>query len=164
MKHKGEEGAALAEVLVVAAILALLAGTAVPLAVRIYNYGAVRYEAEHLLSELRYEQTLARTAVSELDEDGSVIRSGTRPWLVFFLGGYEIRRQNEVVKRHYCLPNVSIQFKETQDEREKILYFGPNGNVFPSLTIKVLVPGKAGASCKLVVDNAGRIRLERSSS
>ena len=102
----GEEGMAVMEVLLLLAILTLLLHWAVPSAIRIYKYGAVRYEAEHLLSELRYEQMKARTTAQNLGKEGALEVTGTRPRLRLTGTGYIVYRGRDEVKRHNCLFSV----------------------------------------------------------
>ena len=99
----GERGAMLLEILLLLLVLGMVFRWAVPEALRIYKYGAVKYEAEHLLSELRYEQLTARTAAQSLEADGSTAAASTRPRLMMTGKGYIIYRGREIVKRHSCL-------------------------------------------------------------
>lgn len=154
-----EGGGVLLEVLLLLLVLSMVSRWAVPEAMRIYKYGAVRYEAEQLLSELRYEQMTSRTAVQVIGEDGSTVVSSTRPRLLMTGKGYIIYRGSEIVKRHSCISPVKMQFGGNWSGREQIMYFNANGDIYPNVTIKVFAAG--GISCRLVVDSAGRFRLER---
>lgn len=149
------------ELLLLLAVLGLAARWAMPNALRIYKYSAVRYEAEHLLSELRYEQMLARTAAQNLAADGSTAIASTRPYILLTGTGYRVYRSRDEVKRHSCLATVRLKFNDSWDGRDQMIFFNANGNVYPNVTIKVFSSGGEGIGCKLVLDNAGRFRLER---
>lgn len=157
----GESGSTMLEILLVLLLLGGACCWAVPEAVRMYKYGAVRYEAEQLLSELRYEQMAARTAAQSLAGDGSVALSGTRPRLMMTGKGYIVYRGWEIVKRHNCISPVKMQFHGGRAGSQELLYFSANGDVFPNVTIKVFAPGGEGIHCWLVIDEVGRFRLER---
>lgn len=148
--------------LIAALAFLIMARSAVPAAYRIYQQGAVRYEAEHLLSEIRYQQMLARTAAVAMDEGGSPKYVSTRPRLKFVGDGYVIYRGSGLGEKYACLPNVHMQFKGNWAGRDQFLYFGPSGNVFPGTTVLVFASGNEQIYCHLVVDTAGRVRLERS--
>ena len=157
-----ESGFVLLEVLLLLLALGLAARWAVPEALRIYKYGAVRDEAEQLLSELRYEQAVARTAVQNIGKDGTTAIASTRPSLLMTGKGYIIYRGQEIVKRHSCISPVKMQFNGNWSGRNQLMYFNANGDIYPNVTIKVFAAG--GIVCRLVVDSAGRFRLERNDS
>ena len=150
----------LIEVRLVLVVLGMAFSWAVPEVLRIYKYAAVRYEAEHLMSELRYQQMVARTAAQEMAGDGSTAEALTRPRLRMTGKGYLIYRGQEPVRRYSCLAPVKMQFYGSTSGSMQILNFYANGNVLPNTSIKIFAPG--GVSCRLVIDAAGRFRLERS--
>ena len=160
-RGSGEEGLALVEVLLLLLVLAVVSEWALPSALRLYKYGAVRYEAEQLLSDLRWAQMDARTTAQQLKTDGRTEVSGTRPRLLLTGTGYIIYQGRIEVRRHNCLASVRLKFNDGWEEKE-LLDFYAGGKVYPSMTIKVFSPGAEGIGCKIVIDAAGRIRLARS--
>lgn len=158
-----ERGTALVGVFLVVAIAVILSQMALPAVWRIYQQGAVRFEAEHLLSEIRYQQMLARTSAGELGADGNNKYANERPRLKVDGDGYVLYRGSQRGDRHSCLPAVHMQFKGNWDGKDQFLYFGVNGNVYPGMTVLIYASGNNRVICHLVIDTAGRVRLERSS-
>ena len=159
-----ERGTALAGLLLAVAVAAVLSQMALPAIWRIYQQGAVRFEAEHLLSEIRYQQMLARTASGELGAEGNNKYASDRPRLKVDGDGYVLYRGNQRGEKHSCLPAVHMQFSGNWDGKDQFLYFGVNGNVYPGITVLIFASGNDKVICHLVIDTAGRVRLERSST
>ena len=163
-KESAEKGAALLELLLFLILAGLFFRQAVPAAVQLYQYGAVRYEAEHLLSEIRYQQMLARTSVNGMADDGGQSYLSARPRLKIDGKGYVRYRGSNPEDRHSCLPSVRMQFNGDWDGKDQFLYFGGSGNIYPNIAILIFASGGGNINCRLVIDTAGRVRLERSGS
>lgn len=163
MRREGaERGAVLLELLLVVILAGALFRQAAPAALQLYQYGAVRFEAEHLLSEIRYQQMLARTSVDSMSGDGGSFCLSTRPRLKIEGSGYIRYRGSNPEDRYECLPSVRMQFNGDWDGKSQFLYFGGNGNIYPNITILVFASDGMDINCRLVIDTAGRVRLERS--
>ena len=156
-----EDGLVVMEVLLLLLVLGMFARWAVPSAIRAYKYGAVRYEAEQLLGELRYAQMKARTTAQSLKDDGGTTVAGTRPRLMLTGTGYRVYQGRDEVKRHSCLYSVRLKLNDSLEGSDQTIDFYANGNVYPNATIKIFASGGEGIGCKLVIDAAGRFRLER---
>lgn len=160
-KKSKERGAMLLELLLILVLAGGLFYTAAPVAVNIYQYGAVRFEAEHLLSEIRREQMAARTAARQVGEDGGTEYLGSRPRLMLTGKGYICYRGDEETMSHACLPSVRMQFKGDWEGKKQLLYFGADGDIYPGITILIFASGGENIYCCLIIDTAGRVRLER---
>ena len=155
-----EKGVVLAELLLLLVLLGAIFSWAMPAILRVYRYGAVRFEAEHLLGELRREQMAARTAAQKMGSDGSTVVSDARPKLLLTGNGYIIYRGRYEVRRHNCLSSVQLKFNNSLDGTQA-LYVSANGNVSPNVTVTVFASGRENIRCNLVIDPVGRLRLER---
>ena len=161
-RGSGEGGVMLLELLIAVLLAGMAFQLVLPAVWRAYQHGAVRFEAEHLLGEIRCQQMLARTEAGSIAEDGSAGPAAARPCMKIDGEGYVIYRGGQSLEKHRCLPTVHMQFMGNWDGKDQFLYFGENGNIYPNITILILGAAGEDINCHVVIDTAGRVRLERS--
>lgn len=165
MLARRERGFAVLEVIVAIAIFMVLAGIAVPRLYSFYRETALEYETEVLLTTLRRAQSISRTVGdvpvayglrSNMLQLGMVRLNDTSYTLV----AGKTTRFN--IEQHELLPLVRVRKHNTTGE--VMIMFNDNGGLKDTspMTIDIYCTGDASGR-QIVIDQAGRIRLERGS-
>lgn len=161
---KNDRGFMLLEIIIVAVVLLLISATALPKVVVFYRQAAIEYETEQLLTTLRRAQSISRTTAEDAGtfgvrtnrlQEGLVRLNGTN----YILNTGKSSTWSGI--KHYLLPFIRAN-KHGSPSGETTVMFNENGglkNTSP-LTIDIYATGFSGGR-QIIIDQAGRIRLER---
>ena len=168
-----QKGFATLEIIFVVLIISILSAFAVPKAKQLVERVTLDYEQKRLYSELKFLQTLSRSAsVTNLGMEGlSTISQNNQAIMFFYYGNtYEILRTNKLIRRtHYLSNDVNFSLGNTDsfviwcDAAGKFRFNAKNpytGSQVTSRTI-VLTPKNFRGEKYLptiVFDSVGRIR------
>ena len=125
---KMQKGLATLEIILAVMIIAVLASTAVPNAVRIIDRAALDYETKRLYSELRFVQSISKASTisntgtggnnNVIKSDGKIIKRDETAVFLTILdakNGYQVFRGNTKNKKalrepHYLANGITISF------------------------------------------------------
>lgn len=163
MLARREAGFALVEVVIAIAVFMVLAGVAVPRLYTFYRETALEYETELLLTTLRRAQSISRTT-GDINRSYGVRTSSSQCGVVrlsntrYTLTAGKSATWNEEL--HYLLPLVRAN--KHGSKGETTIMFNENGGLKETspMTIDVYCTYDASGR-QIVIDQAGRIRLER---
>ena len=161
VKGLGERGISFIETILAVSVLAILGSAAMFHGSSIYRNALVNYEASVLASDMKLIQQMSRTATYDSGNFPSMEKSPKHVELVMYSGCYYMRRSGAYGKtfRKHFFPS-DIGATPTLIE---YLSFYPNGNSRARRIGNVLVyyRGRGTVSRKVIVDAAGRIRIDR---
>lgn len=164
-----QAGFMLWEVLLLLALLLLLMTQAVPQAYKFYRQAAVEYEAEQLLSTIRYCQDMSR--VTEESAWGYGARESRRHYV--FIKLFPDYNQiagsgRDIIASHYYLPGVRVE--KIHQEQGRTVFDSPVDLIFRAngqpkagnmMTILIYYQGHPQDGQRIMVSKGGRIRMER---
>lgn len=164
-----QAGAMLWEILLILALLAIISVHAVPQAAKFYRQAVVEYEAEQLLSTIRYCQNMSRITADSAWGYGA--KSPTKRYVSLQLaakGNQLLAGDRDIIASHTYLPGVNVA-KVYQEQGENHydasikLSFTANGRPGLSgmMTIFIYYQGYPAEGQKIMISKGGRIRLER---
>lgn len=164
-----QSGAMLLDVLLALALLLILSMHAVPQAAKFYRQAAVEYEAEQLLSNLRYCQNMSRITAESAWGYGAQDPMKRYIYLQLLTNGNQLLAGEwDIIAQHYYLPGVKVA-KVCQEQGKKYyddsirLYFGANGRPGSTglMTLCIYYQGYPAEGTKIMISEGGRIRMER---
>lgn len=163
MVGRREAGFAIVEVVIAITVFMVLAGVAAPRLYSFYRETALEYETELLLTTLRRAQSISRNAAHATMEYG--VRTNRAQWgTVRLRNNYYIltagKSASWTVESHYLLPLVRANKHNISGETT--IMFNENGGLQETspMTIDIYCTGDMSGR-QIVIDQAGRIRLER---
>ena len=164
-----QSGALLLEVLLALALLMILGMHAVPQAAKFYRQAAVEYEAEQLLSSIRYCQDMGRNTGESAWGYGAQEPTVRHIYLQLFTNGNQLLAgKGDIIAQHRYLPGVKVA-KVYQEQGKKYyddsirLYFNANGRpgLTGMMTLCIYCQGYPDEARKIMISEGGRIRMER---
>ena len=164
-----QSGALLLDVLLALALLMILSIHAVPQAAKFYRQAAVEYEAEQLLSSIRYCQNMSRITAESAWGYGAREPAVRHIYLQLFTNGNQtLAGKGDIIAQHYYLPGVKVakvyqeQGKNYYDDSIR-LYFNANGRpgLTGMMTLCIYCQGYPAEGKKIMISEGGRIRMER---
>lgn len=170
MDLKGNQsGAMLLEVLLALALLMILSTHAIPQAAKFYRQAAVEYEAEQLLSSIRYCQNMSRITAESAWGYGAKDPMKRNIYLQLLANGNQLLGgKGDIIVQHHYLPCVKVakvyqeQGKNYYDDSIR-LYFNANGRpgITGMMTLCIYYQGYPAEGKKIMISEGGRIRMER---
>lgn len=160
-----ESGVVFLEVLIVLTVMGIFAAFALPRGASFLRMAAVEYETEHLLSDVKWVQSRTRT-YGYLTSDISSVPHPENGWLRLLIKSnvYEIMNPKGAERTHKFLPCVRAKVigraVGAVSDRDS-LEFGINGGVIRGGTIRIFWEGYELYGRDVIVDAAGRIRVQR---
>ena len=161
-KGHSDGGISLALLLVLLAV-GITAAAVMPRCSSWYHQMQVAYETDCLVSDLRYLQQMARTAtLPSADTRDELSHYPINQPMIFFdelHHQYHIKKRNQAsdLRRHTYPENIHIIVQGNRS----FLYFGLNNGTVTPNTIHVYYDGEFSRGRKIIVDSAGRIRVEK---
>lgn len=144
-----QHGHTLAEILIIIALISVISITAIPKTVAFFNVQQLDKETACFVSELRYLQELSRT-ICRQHSDFLAVPAEPAPELVFFTGGYLIKKNNKAIHIHNYPDGMT-----SRHNRNSIM-FSPDGDAEP-----MTVTFRLGSQYKdIIIDSVGRIRVQ----
>lgn len=161
---KTDHGFMLVEIIIAVIVLLIMSTAILPKVVTFYRQAAIEYETEQLLTTLRRAQSISRTTAEDAGTFG--VRSNRLQEGLVRLNGtsYTLNTGKSSTWsgiKHYLLPFIRAN-KHGSPNGETTVMFNENGglkNTSP-LTIDIYANGFSGGR-QIIIDQAGRIRLER---
>lgn len=171
LMRERQAGFMLGEVLLILALLTIIGAHAVPQAARFFRQMAVEYEAEKLLSSIRYCQNLSRTTADNAWGYGAKNPNKRDVYLQLSAEGNQIfAGDGDIIFSHNYLPGVNV-VKVCQEQGKTYydamgdLAFNANGQPKSlgknMMTILIYYQGYPAEGQKIMVSKGGRIRMER---
>ncbi len=179
--YRSEQGFSLVEIAIVFAILSVFIALVPPNAARLYRSAIVEYETQRFVSEVRYVQRLSRTTEEEGDRGlptGKAgvpelrVLEGENQYVLASIGGaspmrylktYTLHRgaQLRLVSDHDRQGRpISVRF--TSDGLVDQDTWGRFAVSYPGYTFHIFMEGHPDEGSRVIIDNVGRIRVERS--
>ena len=164
-----QAGTMLLEVILLIALLMILAARAVPEACKFYRQAAVEYEAEQLLSSIRYCQNMSRMTEESAWGYGAKESRRHYVFIKLFPDYNQIAGSGrDIIGSHHYLPGVKA-VKIHQEQGQTIfdapveLFFRANGQpkTGDMMTILIYYQGYPQDGQRIMVSKGGRIRMER---
>lgn len=162
VKGLDEKGVSFPETIFAVLVLAILGSAAVFHGSSIYRNAMLNYETVILASDMKLIQQMSRTATYDSENFPLMEKSPEFVEMVLYTECYHLRRTGaygKVFRKHYY-PSNSIGVTPTSLE---YLSFYPNGNTRYGRMGNILFycRGQGKISRKLILDKAGRIRIDR---
>ena len=155
-----EAGFSLLETVIVAAIVAVVAAFAIPCGQSMLATALLDHEAQILASDLRFLQSISRTATC--DSRGMNIPAepglGSGPKMQINAKGYSIKAgDSTLLREHEVPPEIRIVTRNMES-----VSFGVNGNPMAAKMGSVFLYWKGNVNWKrrVVLDSVGRIRVD----
>lgn len=161
-----EQGSLLLEVIIACAVLMVLAMAALPNGLALYREAALEYEAQCLLSDIRYMREVSRTTESwpRHMEKKAVYQLPPRrqAQMRFRHGGYTMLAGSAVQRRHDFLPGIVLTGRFATGKTDgTALTFGDDGLLATPCTMLLYMEGHPQAARKIILSAGGRCRIER---
>ncbi|WP_026765932.1 hypothetical protein [Selenomonas ruminantium] len=166
-----QAGFMLGEVLLVLALLMIIGAHAVPQAAKFFRQTAVEYEAEKLLSTIRYCQNLSRTTADNAWGYGAKNPNKRDIYLQLSAEGNQIfAGEGDIIVSHNYLPQVNVVkvYQENgKNHYDDLVNLAFNANGQPKslgknmMTILIYYQGYPAEGQKIMISKGGRIRMER---
>lgn len=164
-----QAGSMVLEVMLALALLLVLVSQAVPQACKFYRQAAVEYEAEQLLSAIRYCQNLSRVTAESAWGYGAQEARRHYVYIKLFPDYHQIGSGGrDIIDSHYYLPGVkAVKIHQEQGKTffdpDVDLIFKANGQPKSGnmMTILIYYEGHLRDGQRIMVSKGGRIRMER---
>lgn len=163
-----QRGAILLELMLFILLVMLFALQALPAMFKFYRQLAVEYEAEHLLSDIRYCQNLSRLIAEPAWGYGAKDIRQKYGVLRLFAGGNELTAGGSyTIGGHRYLPGVLVKKMDVNnipcDDEMQIGFAAAGKPTFTEGLITVLIyfDGYQQEGRRIMVSKGGRIRMER---
>jgi len=156
-----EHGVSLPETLLVVSVLFILITAAMLHGSSMYRNAILNYETHRLVSDLKLLQKMSRTATYDRTNFPLKESPPVPLFMELYWDSYRIRPIFEsgiTIRRHYFPPNISVSRTNTE-----YLGFQPNGDTTHRRMGSILLfwRNKGDVRRRIVIDTAGRIRVER---
>ena len=158
--HRREAGFSLLETVIAVAVFAVVAAFAIPRGQSMLAEAVLDHEAQLLASDLRFLQSISRTAT--YDSRGMNIPLdtgiGSGPKMRINAKGYSIKAgDSSLLREHEVPPEIRIVTRNMES-----VSFGVNGNPRAAKMGSVFLYWKSNANWKrrVVLDSVGRIRVD----
>lgn len=168
LTRERQAGFMLLEVLLLLPVLVIISAHALPQSARFYRQIVVEYEAEQLLSAIRYCQNISRITVENAWGYGAKEPIKRAVYLKLLTERNEIYAGGrDVIARHNYLPGVNVvkvyQEKGVSHYETPVkLDFSANGRPLTTgMTILIYYQGYPMEGQKIMISKGGRIRMER---
>jgi len=165
-----QTGGMLLEIFLALALVVIISMHAVPQAAKFYRQAAVEYEAEQLLSTIRYCQNMSRTTAGSAWGYSAQSPIKRSVYLQLAAEGNQIfAGDRDIIACHNYLPGVNVVkvYKEkgvTYYDTPVKLAFSANGRPKAAgsmMTIFIYYQGYPEEGQKIMISKGGRIRMER---
>lgn len=169
VKCDKQAGGMLLEIMLTLTLLLLMSTMAVPQAAKLYRQVVVEYEAEQLLSAIRYCQNRSRVTAESAWNYGAKLPNRHYVFLKFFPDHNQIMSgTRDVIESHTYLYGVNVakiyqEKGKTQYDDSVELVFNANGKpkAGDMMTLLIYYQGYPQDGQRIMVSKGGRIRMER---
>ena len=156
-----ERGVSLLETLFTVSILSILISAAVLHGSSMYRNAILEYETQMIVSDLKLLQAISRTATYDQTDFPQKEKPPMVPSMEFYSDSYRIRPiilGGKTIRSHDVAPNIGMSLTNTE-----YISFQTNGDTrFRRMgNIHLFCRGRGKFARKIVIDTAGRIRIER---
>lgn len=161
VKELDERGVSLIETIFAVSILVILGSAAMFHGSSVYRNALLNYETVMLASDMKLIRQMSRTATYDTQNFPAMEKSPFYVELVMYSGSYHLRRPGgygKIFRKHNFSPDIGATPTIID-----YLSFYPDGNTRFRRMGNVLLywRAKGKVSRKVIVDTAGRIRIDR---